>query len=317
MNDSFRTNVFVQYHPETIACACIYLAARQLQVPLPNSPPWFNIFDVTEDEINDICLGILKLYARPKPNPDKLEALVNSTKKIHIEAKLKAKGLSSAGATPNSGSRPETPVKLGTSPLTLPNLKKIKSEDDKGSDSSTGREYGNHVSKRRRSRSRSHSRSRSASHSRSPSPRRSKSRSYSSRSRSRSASRSPVEKRKYRDAESPPRKWKKNSHIKEYRDTYKDYKEDYYVSSKEKSRSRKHRRSTSYSPSRSRSYSRSPLPRKTHKKHVKERYRSRSRTPDRYSKVDKYDRSRSRDRLMRSKKRNGHHRSRSRERYRR
>ncbi len=33
MNDSFRTNVFVQYHPETIACACIYLAARQLQVP--------------------------------------------------------------------------------------------------------------------------------------------------------------------------------------------------------------------------------------------------------------------------------------------
>ena len=41
-----------------------------------------------------------------QPNPDKLEALVNSTKKIHIEAKLKAKGLSSAGATPNSGSRP-------------------------------------------------------------------------------------------------------------------------------------------------------------------------------------------------------------------
>lgn len=69
-----------------------------------------------------------------------------------------------------------TPVKLGTSPLTVPNLKKIKTEDDKGSDSSTGREYGNHVAKRRRSRSRSHSRSRSASRSKSPSPRRSKSR---------------------------------------------------------------------------------------------------------------------------------------------
>ena len=27
-------NVFVQYHPETISCACIYLAARQLQVRL-------------------------------------------------------------------------------------------------------------------------------------------------------------------------------------------------------------------------------------------------------------------------------------------
>lgn len=32
MNDSFRTEVFVRFQPETIACACIYLAARQLQV---------------------------------------------------------------------------------------------------------------------------------------------------------------------------------------------------------------------------------------------------------------------------------------------
>jgi hypothetical protein len=32
MNDSFRTDVFVRYNPETIACACIWLAARQLQV---------------------------------------------------------------------------------------------------------------------------------------------------------------------------------------------------------------------------------------------------------------------------------------------
>lgn len=32
MNDSFRTNVFVRFNPETIASACIYLASRQLQV---------------------------------------------------------------------------------------------------------------------------------------------------------------------------------------------------------------------------------------------------------------------------------------------
>jgi len=32
MNDSFRTNVFVRFHPETIAAACIYLAARMLKV---------------------------------------------------------------------------------------------------------------------------------------------------------------------------------------------------------------------------------------------------------------------------------------------
>ena len=36
MNDSLRTNVFVRFTPEKIACACIYLGARKFQV--------FNIF---------------------------------------------------------------------------------------------------------------------------------------------------------------------------------------------------------------------------------------------------------------------------------
>lgn len=70
MNDSFRTNVFVRYPPETIGCACIFLSARQLgvcnegknvalldvwftilktyfclfQISLPNRPPWWELF---------------------------------------------------------------------------------------------------------------------------------------------------------------------------------------------------------------------------------------------------------------------------------
>ena len=32
MNDSLRTDVFLRFTPETIACACIDLAARALQV---------------------------------------------------------------------------------------------------------------------------------------------------------------------------------------------------------------------------------------------------------------------------------------------
>lgn len=32
MNDTLRTNVFVRFQAETIACACIFLAARALQV---------------------------------------------------------------------------------------------------------------------------------------------------------------------------------------------------------------------------------------------------------------------------------------------
>lgn len=39
MNDSLRTDVFVRFQPESIACACIYLAARTLEVSpaLPTS----------------------------------------------------------------------------------------------------------------------------------------------------------------------------------------------------------------------------------------------------------------------------------------
>jgi hypothetical protein len=32
MNDSLRTDIFLRFSPETIACACIDLAARNLQV---------------------------------------------------------------------------------------------------------------------------------------------------------------------------------------------------------------------------------------------------------------------------------------------
>lgn len=99
MNDSLRTNVFVRFQAETIACACIYLAARALQVEapltaphptpkhvsvclnvcwallnvslfpqiaLPSRPHWYLLFGATEEEIKEICLTTLKLYTRKK-----------------------------------------------------------------------------------------------------------------------------------------------------------------------------------------------------------------------------------------------------------
>lgn len=107
MNDSLRTNVFVRFQAETIACACIFLAARALQVrgilsflfwagihtlahqnifssnnsslesnclhvfcqiPLPSRPHWYLLFGASEDEIKDICITTLKLYTRKKVN---------------------------------------------------------------------------------------------------------------------------------------------------------------------------------------------------------------------------------------------------------
>jgi len=32
MNDSLRTDIFLRFSAETVACACIYLSARALQV---------------------------------------------------------------------------------------------------------------------------------------------------------------------------------------------------------------------------------------------------------------------------------------------
>ncbi|EDV23970.1 uncharacterized protein TRIADDRAFT_37896 [Trichoplax adhaerens] len=51
MNDSLRTDVFMRYTPETIACACIYLSARQLGIGLPSNPPWYEVFDATTKEM--------------------------------------------------------------------------------------------------------------------------------------------------------------------------------------------------------------------------------------------------------------------------
>lgn len=44
MNDSLRTNVFVRFSPDKIACACIYLAARKFQVFSIVIKFWFVIF---------------------------------------------------------------------------------------------------------------------------------------------------------------------------------------------------------------------------------------------------------------------------------
>ncbi|GJQ79767.1 hypothetical protein Trydic_g23239 [Trypoxylus dichotomus] len=107
MNDSLRTDVFVRYQPESIACACIYLTARKLKLPLPKNPSWYTLFGVTETEIRDICVRILKLYNRPKANIDHLEKKVEELCKKYQDAKMKARG-NSGNNTPNNNS-PSSP----------------------------------------------------------------------------------------------------------------------------------------------------------------------------------------------------------------
>jgi Mg-chelatase subunit ChlI len=78
INDSLRTDVFLRFPPETIACACIDLAARNLQIPLPRNPPWYLTFGAQTEEIRYIMIAILRLYQhRPKPL-EELEKFVNT-----------------------------------------------------------------------------------------------------------------------------------------------------------------------------------------------------------------------------------------------
>merc|ERR1712013_822105 len=73
MNDSLRTDCFVRYQPETIACACIYLSARKLAIPLPRHPAWYSVLGVEQDDIKECCYRIICLYQRSKPIQDQLE----------------------------------------------------------------------------------------------------------------------------------------------------------------------------------------------------------------------------------------------------
>ncbi|CAM9256935.1 unnamed protein product, partial [Heterosigma akashiwo] len=44
VNDSLRTDLCLRHGAAVIACAAIYMAARVLRVPLPRSPPWWELF---------------------------------------------------------------------------------------------------------------------------------------------------------------------------------------------------------------------------------------------------------------------------------
>ncbi|KAL4717540.1 hypothetical protein ACJJTC_000689 [Scirpophaga incertulas] len=83
MNDALRTDVFMRFPPETIACACIYLTARKISLPLPNNPHWFLLFKVNETDIREVCIRILQLYKRPKVNTEILESKVDTLRKIY------------------------------------------------------------------------------------------------------------------------------------------------------------------------------------------------------------------------------------------
>jgi hypothetical protein len=84
MNDSLRSNVFVRFSVQSIACSCIFLAARQMKIPLPHNPPWWQLLNVQYNDIKTVSLEILALYQRTKKSLTTLEKKVEVVRQVLI-----------------------------------------------------------------------------------------------------------------------------------------------------------------------------------------------------------------------------------------
>ncbi|KAL7674798.1 hypothetical protein ACOME3_001073 [Neoechinorhynchus agilis] len=69
LNDSFMSDVHLRFPVEKIVCACIFVAARQLEIPMTfeqdgntSTPQWYELFGLTGEQIKLISLHLLRVY---------------------------------------------------------------------------------------------------------------------------------------------------------------------------------------------------------------------------------------------------------------
>eukprot|EP00899_Mesostigma_viride_P013039 jgi/Mesvir1/21736/Mv04146-RA.1 len=98
-----------------VACGIIYLAARRLQVPLPEDPPWWLLFNVTLPQIVEVCRVITNMYTLPKATyiPLVPEGTVLSSQFLHKDA---AGGRSPLESKPTPPPSPSVPSPLAAAP---------------------------------------------------------------------------------------------------------------------------------------------------------------------------------------------------------
>ncbi|KZV47697.1 hypothetical protein F511_43001 [Dorcoceras hygrometricum] len=65
-NDSLRTTVYVRFKSEVVARGVVYAATLRFQVPPPENPPWWKVFDADKSWIEDIFRVLDQLYSLPK-----------------------------------------------------------------------------------------------------------------------------------------------------------------------------------------------------------------------------------------------------------
>jgi len=140
VNDSLHTDLCVQYQSECIAVAALYLAARQLMLRLPDDSPhfWWEVFDTSRQQIDDIIEVLFKLYTIPRPKfIDLKETAFNSTPTSSLEQSPEARQ-SDLAAVPSTPPASYGPPTTSTSP---PRALSTKPEED----TDTSREVPMHI----------------------------------------------------------------------------------------------------------------------------------------------------------------------------
>ena len=71
-NDIMYTDAIVRYSPQILCCAAILLSSRQLEIPLPQEPPWYRVFLPTRNEVRALEEVLERFYMFMK-NVEKVE----------------------------------------------------------------------------------------------------------------------------------------------------------------------------------------------------------------------------------------------------
>ncbi|KAL8445930.1 hypothetical protein Emed_005290 [Eimeria media] len=72
LNDSMHTTLCCEVQPAVVAVGSIFLAACDLSIPLAKETGWYELFDVSWEDVVKVCTRILALYKRPPPKYTKL-----------------------------------------------------------------------------------------------------------------------------------------------------------------------------------------------------------------------------------------------------
>lgn len=64
-NDSLRTTLCVRFRAEVVACGVLFLASRRLKIPMPEHPPWWEAFKVSEENLTAVVRALLEVHELP------------------------------------------------------------------------------------------------------------------------------------------------------------------------------------------------------------------------------------------------------------